>query len=94
MKTLIAAFCLGLALAAPALAQDRILIGKSTGEQVDEALENVMGALRLVMRAIPQYELPEVLPNGDIIIRRIPPEPEPKREPQDPKTGKQPGTDT
>jgi hypothetical protein len=53
-----------------------------------------LGALRLVMRAIPQYELPEVLPNGDIIIRRIPPEPDPKRTPQDPKPGKQPGTDT
>jgi hypothetical protein len=26
--------------------------------------------------------MPEVLPNGDIIIRRIPPEPDPEREPE------------
>jgi hypothetical protein len=94
MKMLIAASCLGLALATPASAQDRIYVGKSAGEQVDEALESVLSALRLVMRAIPQYELPEVLPNGDIIIRRIPPEPDPKNGPQQPKPEKQPGTDT
>ena len=29
---------------------------------------------------LPRYEAPEVLPNGDIIIRRIPNEPEPPTE--------------
>jgi len=27
---------------------------------------------------MPRYEAPEVLPNGDIIIRRIPKDPEPR----------------
>ena len=79
---LIAATALVLLLAVPASAQSPVFVGKSTGEQVDEALENVLDALRLVMRAIPQYELPEVLPNGDILIRRIPQEPEPEAEPE------------
>jgi hypothetical protein len=30
----------------------------------------MMHALRLLVENIPQYELPEVLENGDIIIRR------------------------
>jgi hypothetical protein len=78
----IAALFLALTLATPAVAQDRILVDTSAGEQVDEALERVLGALWYVMRAIPQYELPEVLPNGDILIRRIPQEPEPEAEPE------------
>lgn len=53
---------------------------KSAGEQFDQVLEDVMDALNLVMRAVPQYELPEVLPNGDIIIRRVQPD-EPREEP-------------
>ena len=35
-----------------------------------EGLERMMRALRLLVESIPQYELPEVLENGDIIIRR------------------------
>ena len=54
---------------------------KPAPDVVDKALEEVMGALRYVLRAIPQYYMPEVLPNGDIIIRRIPPAPEPKADP-------------
>jgi hypothetical protein len=37
-----------------------------------EALERMMGALGSVMSSIPQYSAPEILPNGDIIIRRKP----------------------
>ncbi len=42
-----------------------------------EGLEQMMRALRLLVESIPQYELPEVLDNGDIIIRRK----DPKRKP-------------
>ena len=38
------------------------------------AAQQIVAALELLLRAIPQYEAPEILPNGDIIIRRIPPE--------------------
>ena len=38
----------------------------------------------MMMQAIPQYEMPEVLENGDIIIRRRNPEqPEPPQRPED-----------
>lgn len=40
------------------------------GEIAREGLEQMMRALRLLVESIPQYELPEVLENGDIIIRR------------------------
>ncbi|MEO3431008.1 hypothetical protein AAFN88_19295 [Pelagibius sp. CAU 1746] len=46
------------------------------GEMAREGLEQMMQALRLLVESIPQYELPEVLENGDIIIRRKHPKPE------------------
>lgn len=56
---------------------------------VDETLESVLDTMRFILRAIPQYEMPEVLPNGDIIIRRVQPEPktEPERRPEDDEDG-------
>jgi hypothetical protein len=47
-----------------------------------------------LMGSIPQYQLPEVLPNGDIIIRRIPtPQAEPptRRAPSPPAPKTTPG---
>ena len=38
-----------------------------------EGLDKLMKALGLFMDSIPQYKAPEVLPNGDIIIRRVHP---------------------
>ena len=35
-----------------------------------EGLEDVLRALKLILHAVPQYQMPEVLDNGDIIIRR------------------------
>ena len=35
-----------------------------------EAIEQLMRALELMIDSIPQYELPEIEDNGDIIIRR------------------------
>ncbi len=35
-----------------------------------EAIEQLMRALELMLDSIPQYELPEIMENGDIIIRR------------------------
>lgn len=43
---------------------------ESPSELARESLEQMMRALRLMVESIPQYELPEVLDNGDIIIRR------------------------
>ncbi len=49
----------------------------SPSEMAREGLEQMLRALRLLVESIPQYELPEVLDNGDIIIRRKHPESEP-----------------
>lgn len=40
-----------------------------------EGLAKIISALELFGQSIPQYEAPEVLPNGDIIIRRKNPNP-------------------
>ncbi len=38
-----------------------------------DGLAKLLSALDLFIGSIPQYETPEILPNGDIIIRRIQP---------------------
>ena len=35
-----------------------------------EAIEQLLRALELMIQSIPQYEMPEIEENGDIIIRR------------------------
>ena len=48
-----------------------------------ESIEQRMRALQLLVDSIPQYELPEMLDNGDIIIRRKnPQEPSPSEQPE------------
>jgi len=53
----------------PVAAQDR----QAPDEVAREGLEKLMRAMELFLGTIPLYEAPEVLPNGDIIIRRVPP---------------------
>jgi len=49
-----------------------------------EAAERLLTTLRLLLEYVPQYEMPEVLDNGDIIIRRKQPQPTPEgTEPDD-----------
>ena len=38
-----------------------------------EAMSKLLRALDLMMDSVPQYAAPEVLPNGDIILRRLNP---------------------
>ncbi len=52
-------------------------------EMIEGAAEMMLQALELMLNAIPQYEAPEVLENGDIIIRRKPQ----KREQPSPEKG-------
>lgn len=42
-------------------------------ELARQSLETLMRALDAMLDAVPQYALPEILENGDIIIRRIRP---------------------
>lgn len=74
-----------LASASPALAQTQAPrdSAKEAEEIAREALDKLMKAMSALMKSIPQYEMPETLPNGDIIIRRKRPDdskPPPKEE--------------
>ena len=46
----------------------------SPREHLEEAARQILRILEQMMLALPQYEAPEVLDNGDIIIRRKRPE--------------------
>ncbi len=43
-------------------------------ELLNDAANRLVRALELILMAIPQYSSPEMLENGDIIIRRVWPE--------------------
>lgn len=58
---------------------------QSTTPNADDAqrlaiggIDKILKALDLLIETIPQYAAPEVLENGDIIIRRLHPEDKPK----------------
>lgn len=57
-------------------------------EAARRAAEAIVRALQSVLESIPQYSAPEVLPNGDIIIRRKHPQkpPEPLEKPKETRT--------
>lgn len=42
-------------------------------DTIERGAQMVLDGLRAFFSSIPQYETPEVLPNGDIIIRRVNP---------------------
>jgi hypothetical protein len=44
----------------------------------NEAIAKMMKALDMLIMTVPRYAAPEILPNGDIIIRRLDPQDEDK----------------
>lgn len=54
-------------LAGPATAQDK---GEGLDDTARRAIESLVEAMRSMVAKIPMYEAPEILDNGDIIIRR------------------------
>ena len=50
-------------------------------ELARDAIDKLMRAMNLLIQSIPQYEMPEMLPNGDIVIRRKRPERDPPTTP-------------
>lgn len=67
-----------------AQAQDSTL--QDAQRQAVEGLGKLLEALQMFVKSVPQYSAPEVLPNGDIIIRRVHPDKTPA--PQDQKLEK------
>jgi hypothetical protein len=55
---------------APAIADEQ----DDAMAQAEQAVQNLLLALDLIIASIPQYEMPEIMENGDIIIRRVQPE--------------------
>ena len=52
-------------------------------QSVVSALEKGLNLLSIAIGKVLPYKLPEVLPNGDIIMRYVPPEPPPAPPPTD-----------
>jgi hypothetical protein len=65
--------------AAPASAQSTSDAERLAGEGIAKMLQ----ALDLLLKTVPQYAAPEMQPNGDIIIRRLPPGERPNQTPQE-----------
>ena len=61
-------YCVGTA--SPAWAGHESAEEEDPAELARQGMERMLRALNLMIEMIPQYELPEVLENGDIIIRR------------------------
>ena len=58
---------------------------ESPKDMLEDASRKALRAFELMLKAIPQYEAPEILDNGDILIRRK------KAKPEAPAPG-EPGT--
>jgi len=81
------AFVLACTLAAPAHAQDSTQPTSEDAQKMAvEGLSKLLQALDLFVKSVPQYSAPEVLPDGDIIIRRVHPDQAPEA-PTPPKGG-------
>ncbi len=55
---------------------------ETPSELLKDATRGILKAMGLFLQSIPQYEAPEILENGDIIIRRKNPPPEPDQKPE------------
>ncbi|MCB2100992.1 MAG: hypothetical protein KDE22_08995 [Rhodobacterales bacterium] len=71
LPALVLALILALAILAPvpAAADDGDLLPDAR-RRVEDSMQRLLRSLDLMLLAIPQYEAPEILDNGDIIIRR------------------------
>jgi len=94
MKRLAAAFIVATLAAAPGIAGAQSdsgsqpapdTEGPSATDRLQEGAAAIVEGLRMFMDQLQSYQPPEVLPNGDIIIRRRPPQDgEPPSKPETP----------
>ena len=83
MKNLTATLCLTIAVliifSTPVISADLHKVQtppsqqKNTGDMIEDGMEMILNSLELLLKSIPQYKALEVLENGDIIVRRVPP---------------------
>lgn len=91
--TLLALSLTAASAASPALAQsDQPGQGQTDAEQrIQQGLSAILEGLALFMQDIPRYDVPEILPNGDIIIRRLNPNDAPGWKGEDDQNAPKPG---
>jgi hypothetical protein len=75
----VAGLALALSVATPGYAHEH----DSPADLALEKMQQIIGALRQMIDDLPLYEAPEILDNGDIIIRRKRPEEEQAKPPDD-----------
>ena len=56
-------------------------------DMIEDGMKMILNALQLLLKSIPQYKTPEVLENGDIIIRRVQPGEMPLKAGHEPQKG-------
>ena len=79
MRLTAALLLASLGLGAPAaFAQESTL--QDAQREAAEGIGKLLEALQMFVKSVPQYSAPEVLPNGDIIIRRVNPDKNPAPE--------------
>jgi hypothetical protein len=86
--TLLAA-ALAVAAVSPSQAEDSL---EGAQQEAVEGLSKLLNALGMFVKSVPQFSAPEVLPNGDIILRRIHPDKAPA--PARPQTDQDDSTST
>ena len=42
-------------------------------KMIEDGMRIILSAIELILQSIPEYQAPEILENGDIIIRRVQP---------------------
>ena len=63
----------------PAISADLSEVQQSPSEKaapekmIEDGVKMILSAIQLILKSIPEYKAPEVLDNGDIIIRRVQP---------------------
>ena len=72
MAKLAAAVLLFLALMVQAAAAGEPPKAQDPEQMIREGAQRILEGVRQLFERIPQYAAPEVLPNGDIIIRKLP----------------------
>jgi len=85
MRHALAAATIALSLAGTsAMAADK----PTPGQLLEDGASPILSSIRLLLLAFPQYEAPVILDNGDILIRRVPREPDETPETESPPKGK------
>ena len=80
---LVAALVAPVPVLAPVLAHESENPRQAPKELLEQATRDMMRIFEMLLQSIPQYQAPEILENGDIIIRRVHPKPRRHNEGED-----------